>query len=107
MSMIPFPRLHFFSLLGVDGKTCEQEVPDSSLLFSIVKYGHLAPDAPATKFTPRHFVVGSNGPINTVIHPGAGIATAVSCIPVISGICKMALEAGQDCYDEEEWTGVK
>jgi hypothetical protein len=107
-SMIAFPRLHFFTLMNKEGKTCGgQEVPDASLLFTSAKIGADAPVCDKAKFSPRCFIKKESDekekevPLHFVTLPGNGDATVVMCIKVLTDILTMAVEAGfEDGYLE-------
>jgi hypothetical protein len=97
-AMIAFPRLHFFSLMGEDEKTCGQEIKEKSLLFSTCGIGESSPWAGGDKITHRAFVFENEGkdPIHYVPLPGDSKATVVMCAHVITDILKKAVENGCD-----------
>merc|ERR1712176_314291 len=89
-AMVPFPRLHFFCLLGQDGKTCGIDVPDKSLMLSSVKYGIGAPTLPRSKMTDGfQFMHGPDGPLHYVTLPGDDKATVIAPCHILLDIFKM------------------
>jgi hypothetical protein len=99
-AMIPFPRFHFFTLLGEDGKTCGRDVRDGSLLFTSVKYGNGAPTLPQQKLSKRQLIFGPDGPLHFATVPGESKATVILPIPILKDIFRNAVEAG--CTEENE-----
>jgi len=93
-AMVPYPRLHFFTLLGEDGKTCGRDVQDGSLLFTSVKCGSGAPTLPKEKLGGRQFIVGPEGPLHFVTVPGENRATLVIPCRILLDVFKMAIQAG-------------
>lgn len=97
LGSVPYPRLHFHTLLGNDGKACGRTVADDSLMFTSIKFGKDAPSLPQQKLAVSEraqYVAGPDGPLHFVTLPGNGSATLISDGRTLIDIFKMAKKAG-------------
>eukprot|EP00931_Biecheleriopsis_adriatica_P030475 TRINITY_DN17975_c0_g1_i2.p1 TRINITY_DN17975_c0_g1~~TRINITY_DN17975_c0_g1_i2.p1 ORF type:complete len:759 (-),score=126.02 TRINITY_DN17975_c0_g1_i2:326-2344(-) len=91
----PYPRLHFHTLLGNDGKACGRTVTDDSLMFTSIKFGKNAPSLPQQKLAVQaQYIAGPDGPLHYVTLPGNSSATLISDGRTLVDIFKMAKKAG-------------
>jgi len=103
MAMVPYPRIHFLTLLGADGKSCGREVGDGDLLVTSVKFGSNAPTLPNEKLSWPIIKNVAGEPIHWVTVPGDNVASVIAPCSIICAILDVIRGAGfNDDADVEE-----